>query len=57
MALYYFIKKCNHELIMLMGIGMGAVSMMVFSYGCIIPLMAYCICDYEKNSTLSNDRC
>ena len=57
MALYYFIKKCNHELIMLMGIGMGAVSMMVFSYGCIIPLVAYCICDYEKNSTLSNDRC
>ena len=48
LALYYFLRKCNHELIMLVGIGMGAVSMMVFSYGCIIPFMAYCICEQEK---------
>lgn len=40
----YYLKEKYQELFLLMTIGMGGISMMVFSYSCIIPFLSFCIC-------------
>lgn len=47
LLIYYFIQRKTQELFMLLVIGFGGVSMNVFSYGCIIPFLAFCICRYK----------
>ena len=54
LILWSFVKKRKAELLTLFGVGMGAVSIMVFSYGCIIPFVAYCLCEHKTKDETTN---
>lgn len=48
LIVYLFLKKYSRELFVLLAIGMGGISMLVFSYSCVIPFLAFCIYNDEN---------
>lgn len=54
LGIYWMCQKGNRELFTLLAIGISGVSVMVFSYGCVIPFLASCIIKNEENVATQN---
>lgn len=54
LGIYWMCQKGNRELFTLLAIGISGVSVMVFSYGCVIPFLASCIIKNEENIATQN---
>ena len=50
LLIYFFLMKNTQELFLLIAIGLGGVSMTVFSYGCIIPFLTFCVCRNKESN-------
>ena len=51
----YYLQEKYQELFILVTIGIGGISMMIFSYSCIIPFLSFCIC-VDKEEKILNER-